>query len=83
MFHEATSPKAAANAFWARHRDVLTDPGPARRIRDRCAEPTPWVLGFDEIEDWFVAFGQLRALYLMKPGATVTAATGSVRRRTR
>ncbi|MFJ5985080.1 hypothetical protein [Lentzea sp. NPDC092896] len=63
-----------SDEFWARHRETLIDPGPAQRVRERVIVPTPWVLGFDEVEDWIVAFAQMRALYQRWKGATIPAA---------
>ncbi len=59
-----------SDEFWVRHREVLTDPGPVRRVRDRTDEPTPWLVAFDEVDDWIVAFARLRALHLTKTGTT-------------
>ncbi|SDK12600.1 hypothetical protein SAMN04488074_104312 [Lentzea albidocapillata subsp. violacea] len=74
MFPDASRSAAEADAFWARHRDVLTDPKPARRVRKRCAEPTPWLLGFEEVDDWLTTFAQLRGLHLTWTRATTTTA---------
>ncbi|MDX8049034.1 hypothetical protein SK571_06555 [Lentzea sp. BCCO 10_0798] len=74
MFPDASRSTAEADAFWERHRDVLTDPEPAWRVRKRCAEPTPWLLGFDEVDDWLTTFAQLRGLHLTWTRATTASA---------
>jgi len=61
--------------FWERHRESLADPGPARRVRAKIDEPTPWLVGFDEVEDWIIAFAQLRSLYQTRRDATTAVAT--------
>ncbi|SFQ97160.1 hypothetical protein SAMN04488564_101401 [Lentzea waywayandensis] len=63
-----------SDEFWAGHRESLTDPGPAKRVRARIDEPTPWLIGFDEVEDWLIAFGLMRALYLTGRAATTSGA---------
>jgi hypothetical protein len=76
MFPDASRSSAEADAFWERHREVLTDPGPSRRVRERCAEPTPWLIGFDEVDDWLVTFAQLRGLHLTWSRSTTASAQG-------
>jgi hypothetical protein len=55
-------------------RDVPTDPKPAWRVRKQCGEPTPWLLEFDEVDDWLTTFAQLRGLHLTWSRATTTSA---------
>jgi hypothetical protein len=74
MFPDTSRSPAEADAFWERHRDVLTDPKPAWRVRKRCGEPTPWLLGFDEVDDWLTTFAQLRGLHLTWFLATTASA---------
>ncbi|MFD9705639.1 hypothetical protein [Lentzea sp. NPDC059081] len=74
MFPDVSGSAAEADAFWERHRHVLTDSGPARRVRERCTEPTPWLIGFDEVDDWLVAFAQLRGLHRTRTGVTTASA---------
>lgn len=76
MFPDASRSPAEADAFWERHREVLTDPEPSRRVRERCAEPTPWLIGFDEVDDWLVTFAQLRGLHLTWSRSTTASAQG-------
>lgn len=74
MFPDASASGSEADAFWARHRTVLIDSGPAWRVRKRCAEPTPWLVGFDEVDDWLFTFAQLRGLYLTRADASTAGA---------
>ncbi|MEU3643770.1 hypothetical protein AB0E59_10370 [Lentzea sp. NPDC034063] len=63
-----------SDEFWAVHREILTDPGPARRVRAKIDEPTPWLIGFDEVDDWLIAFALMRALYVTRRTASASGA---------
>ncbi|WP_439656508.1 hypothetical protein ACSHWB_29340 [Lentzea sp. HUAS TT2] len=65
---------AVSEEFWARHRAELTDSGPARRVRAQIRKRTPRPIDRSEVDDWVIAFAQVRALYLTREDATAAAA---------
>ncbi|MFS8098774.1 hypothetical protein LFM09_16720 [Lentzea alba] len=70
MFPNAGPSWLSSSLFRNRHRRVLGDPRPAKRLRARFRQPMPWVLPLDEVDDWVMVMGQLRALYRVRKGAT-------------
>lgn len=66
MFPDAYRDRAKARSFRQRHSGVLRDTAAIRRVRDRVAAGTTHVISEAEIDDWLVALGLGRFLFVRR-----------------
>lgn len=66
MFPDAYRDRAQARSFRERHAGTLRDTAAIRRVRDRVAAGPTHVISEEEIDDWLVALGLSRFLYLRR-----------------
>ncbi|ATE54124.1 DUF2017 family protein [Actinosynnema pretiosum] len=62
LFPDACPSRAESEDFRARHAAELRDAAPVRRVLERCATPTPFVLTRAEADDWLIALPLARRL---------------------
>ncbi|MGW4207403.1 ATP-dependent Clp protease adaptor ClpS [Lentzea sp. NPDC004789] len=70
MFPDVSVSRWRSASFRRRHRKVLADRALVDRVWDQWINAAPRTLTLDEVEEWIVAFGQIRALQLLVRKAT-------------
>lgn len=65
MFPNVAASRWQSAMFRRRHRKVLADHKLIDRVWEQWINAEPLVLTFEEAEEWLVAIGQIRALYLL------------------
>lgn len=70
MFPDTSASRWQSALFRRRHRKVLADRALVDRVWTRWVSRGPFVLTLDEVDEWLVVIGQIRALYLLVRKAT-------------
>jgi hypothetical protein len=70
MFPDTSASRWQSALFRRRHRKALTDRALLNRVWEQWINAESLVLTLDEVDEWIVVLGQIRALYLLVRKAT-------------